>query len=86
MNTNTMELNLNEMAAVNGGDTKDHVTGAVVGATVGGILGAGVGTVFGAPGVIFGTIAGATGGGVTGGALGFNRIKNWFKSILPNKN
>ena len=80
MNTNMKELNLNEMATVNGGDTKDHATGAVVGATVGGILGAGVGTVFGAPGVIVGTIVGAT-GGVAGGTLGFNRIKSWFQKL-----
>ena len=33
MNTNTMELNLNEMAMVNGGDTMDHVAGAIAGTT-----------------------------------------------------
>lgn len=36
MNTNTMELNLNEMAMVNGGgDTADHVAGALMGAAAG---------------------------------------------------
>ena len=35
MNTNTMELNLNEMELVNGGSIGDHVLGALVGVGTG---------------------------------------------------
>ena len=48
MNTNTMELNLNEMAMVNGGgETADHVAGALMGATVGMMVGGMSGSIAG---------------------------------------
>ena len=60
MNTNTMELNLNEMEMVNGGfDWVKAVVWGTVGATVGAGVGASVG---GIPGMV-------VGGGV-GGAVG----------------
>ena len=60
MNTNTMELNLNEMEVVNGGfDWVKTVVWGAVGATVGAGIGASVG---GIPGMVV--------GGVVGGAIG----------------
>ena len=67
MNTNTMELNLNEMAMVAGGETgdvMDHVGGAITGVTVGAMVGAGVGC------------------GVAGGVVGLDRVTSWVRSIF----
>ena len=84
MNTNMMELNLNEMAAVNAGDTLDKVAGALAGVAVGGMVGCGVGSIAGAPGCVVGMIAGATGCGVAGGIFGITKIKSWLKEHLPS--
>lgn len=87
MNTNMMELNLNEMEKViGGGDTLDHVCGAVTGATVGMMVGTGIGSIAGAPGCVVGLIAGGVGGGVAGGYFGISKIKNRVKEHLPNPN
>ena len=87
MNTNTMELNLNEMETViGGGDTLDHVAGAVTGVTVGMMVGAGVGSIAGAPGVVVGMIVGGTGCGVAGGIFGITKMKSWLKEHLPSLN
>ena len=62
-----MELNLNEMELVNGGDIisgigKGAITGAAGGAFIGGIT-------LGFPGATFGTFIGAAGGAVVGGII-----------------
>lgn len=85
MNTNTMELNLNEMAMVTGGETgdaMDHVAGAVAGVTAGAMAGAGIGCIAGAPGCVIGLCVGAVGCGVTGGVVGINKVRSWIRSIF----
>lgn len=85
MNTNMMELNLNEMAMVVGGETgdvMDHVGGAITGVTVGAMAGAGVGCVAGAPGCVIGMCVGAVGCGVAGGVVGLDRVTSWVRSIF----
>ena len=87
MNTNTMELNMNEMETViGGGDTLDHVAGALTGVAVGMMVGAGVGSIAGAPGVAVGVVAGGTGCGIAGGIFGFTRIRDWAREHLPRPN
>ena len=86
MNTSMKEMTLNEMAVIDGGgDTLDHVAGALAGVAAGGMVGCGVGSIGGAPGCIVGTIVGATGGGVAGGILGYTKIRNWAREHLPFK-
>ena len=71
MNTNTMELSLNEMEMAVGGDFLDRLKGALIGAgiccatsAVGGFVAAGP---FGAvAGAISGAAAGAIGGAMSG--------------------
>ena len=68
MNTNMMEMNMNEMEMINGGgDVWKGITGglfagATGGATVGGIA-------LGFPGATFGLLLGALGGGSVGGVV-----------------
>lgn len=62
MNTNTVELNLNEMEMINGGwSWKAFVPGAVIGG-IGGLVAGAVSA--GIPGAVIGTVAGAVVGGV----------------------
>ena len=72
MNTNTMELNLNEMELVNGGrDLSEKIMGVVkcteFGAAAGAIAGGGIGSVVPVIGTGVGAAVGATVGGVAGG-------------------
>ena len=79
MNTNTMELNLNEMAMVTGGDVLDHVEGAFDGAVVCGISGLIIGGLIGGgPGAAIGFGGGAVVGGIAGGILGLSGIQELF--------
>ena len=79
MNTNTMELNLDEMAMVSGGDVLDHVEGAFDGGVVCGVGGLIVGGIIaGGPGAGIGFCAGAVGGGIAGGILGLSGIRGLF--------
>ena len=85
MNTNMMELNLNEMAMVVGGETgdvMDHVGGAVTGVAAGAKAGATVGCIAGAPGCVIGMCVGAVGCGVAGGVVGLDRVTSWVRSIF----
>ena len=72
MNTNTMELNLNEMELVNGGATDpDYKIKAVgtmtgTGAAMGAIAGAGLGSMV----PVIGTLVGGAIGTVVGAAIG----------------
>ena len=67
MNTDTNELNLNEMELVNGGDIIDGIgKGAYAGMTGGALIG---GMTLGFPGATFGTLIGAAGGAVIGGII-----------------
>ncbi len=86
MNTNTIELNLNEMEIVTGGDFWNHVIGAVtgmgVGALVGGLVGGAVSSGMGAP---VGIMIGAVAGGIVGiediletADSGMHKILEWF--------
>ena len=75
MNTNTMELNLNEMELVNGGGVWDHVLGAaegVAGGFFGGLFG-GL-AIAGPGGAAVGSVGGAVVGGVAGGVAGHSGI------------
>ena len=66
MNSNMMELNMNEMELVNGGF---NILGAITGGLVGGLSGAALGGTFGGvPGAVIGGIAGAVTGVAVGGA------------------
>ena len=67
MNTNTMELNMNEMETVNGGDIISGIgKGACAGAAGGAFIG---GVTLGFPGATFGMLIGAAGGAVVGGVV-----------------
>ena len=81
MNSSMMELDLNEMAMVTGGDTIDHVAGAVTGVTAGAMVGCMVGSIAGAPGAVIGLCVGAVGCGTAGGYFGLTKIKNWIRSL-----
>ena len=77
MNTNTIELNLNEMELVNGGSIADHVLGAVEGLVIGTFTGMFGGLAIGGPGgAAVGTVGGAVVGTVAGGVAGHSGIKN----------
>jgi len=77
MNTNTMELNLNEMETVNGGDAMDHIAGAVMGFGIGGLAGLGVGSAVAGPvGAPVGAFVGCVGGAVAGGIVGADKAAN----------
>jgi hypothetical protein len=68
MNTNMMELSMEDMELVNGGDI---ISGAGKGACAGAAGGAFIGGVtLGFPGATFGTLIGAVGGAVVGGIVG----------------
>ena len=75
MNTNTMELNLNEMELVNGGSIGDHVLGALVGVGTGFFAGMFGGLAIAGPGgAAVGCVGGAVAGGVAGGVAGHSGI------------
>ena len=65
MNTNTMELNLNEMEMIAGGDVWDHVF--ITAGPVGGVVGFGGGLV-----------AGGVAGGIVGDEVIENGIRRVF--------
>ena len=67
MNTNMMELNMNEMEMVNGGDIIDGIAkGAIAGMSGGALIG---GFTLGFPGATFGTLIGTAGGAIVGGVI-----------------
>ena len=78
MNTNTMELNLDEMEMVNGGDFEEIVVnrfgGFAMGAAAGGLAGMGVGSVIGPVGTTVGGLVGFAAGGVAGAIGGADKI------------
>jgi len=77
MNTNMNAMTLEELEAINDGDTMDHVAGAL---TIGG---AGIGSIAGAPGVVIGAVVGAAGGGTVGGIFGYKKIRSWLREHIP---
>ena len=86
MNTNTMELNLNEMELVNGGGIWDHVLGAVEGVAGGFFAGMFGGLAIAGPGgAAVGSVGGAVVGGVVGGVAGqsgVNNVINTTKTVI----
>ena len=89
MNTNTMELNLNEMELVNGGSIGDHVLGALVGVGTGffaGMFGglAIAGPAGGVAGMFGGAVVGGVAGGI-GGVSGINNVINTTKTVIKIK-
>ena len=67
MNSNMMELNMNEMELVNGGGIIDGIfKGAIAGMSGGAFVG---GVTLGFPGATFGMLIGAAGGAVVGGVV-----------------
>ena len=84
MNTSTMELTMDELETVNGGDAVDHVIGAVIGGGYcamagffGGLLAAGpVGAAAG-----FGS--GLVAGGVVGGIAGEKGLGKIIRAVTP---
>ena len=83
MNTNTMELNLEEMKAVTGGDAGDHVAGAVMGMGLGTITGGLIGCAIGGlGGAATGAVIGAPIGAVAGGIVGIRKLCNSANSVM----
>ncbi len=83
MNTNTMELNLNEMEMITGGDAGDHFAGAVMGMGLGAITGGLTGgLVGGLPGIGTGAIIGAPIGAVAGGIVGIRKLCDGADSAM----
>jgi hypothetical protein len=81
MDTNTMELNLNEMELVNGGSIGDHVLGALVGVGTGFFAGMFGGLAIAGPaGGVVGMVGGAVAGGVVGGVAGQSGVNNAIKT------
>ena len=79
MNTNTMELNLNEMEQVNGGsDTNSkHATiktSAGIGSACGVVVGGAIGSVVPVIGTVVGGTIGAAAGGIIGTGIAAIRI------------
>ena len=72
MNTNTMELNMNELEAVNGGfSLGGFIKGTILGMGAGGAGGCVIGGCIGGPaGAAIGTMVGGTAGGLIGGLYG----------------
>ena len=82
MNTNMNAMTLEEMEAISGGDTMDHVGGAITGATAGAMAGGMVGCIAGAPGCVIGVVVGGVGGGVAGGIAGLRKMRSWVRSLF----
>ena len=79
MNTNAMELNLDKMEMVNGGDLFEEIVvnrfgGFAMGAAAGGLAGMGVGSVIGPVGTTIGGVVGFAAGGVAGAIVGADKI------------
>jgi hypothetical protein len=66
MNTNTMELNMNEMEMVNGGSFLSILKGTALGIVIGATFG---GSAAGPYGALVGGAAGGVVGGILGGAM-----------------
>ncbi len=75
MNANTMELDLNELEMVTGGDWWNRVKGALVGAAVGCVGTTIVGFIAAGPfGAAAGTISGTVGGAIGGAMSGYEEM------------
>ena len=75
MNANTMELNLDELEMVTGGDLWNRVKGALVGAAVGCVGTTISGFIAAGPfGAAAGAISGAAGGAIVGGMSGYEEM------------
>ena len=79
MNTNTMELSMNEMGMVTGGDFLEDIVverfgGFALGAVAGGSAGMIVGTAIGPVGTTVGGVVGFAAGGVAGAIVGSKKI------------
>ena len=84
MNTNTMELNLNEMEMIAGGDIWDHVNGAIRGAVGGAVVVAIGGLITAGPvGGVVGFGGGLVAGGVAGGIVGDEVIESGIRRVFP---
>ena len=75
MDTNRMELGMDELAMVNGGGVWDHVLGAAEGVAGGFFAGLFGGLAIAGPGgAAVGSVGGAVAGGVVGGVAGHSGI------------
>lgn len=75
MNTNMMELNLDELEMISGGDVWDRVKGALVGAAVGCVGTTVAGFIAAGPfGAAAGAISGTAGGAIGGAMAGYDKM------------
>ena len=75
MNANTMELNLDELEMVTGGDLWNRVKGALVGAAVGCVGTTISGFIAAGPfGAAAGCISGVAAGAIVGGMAGYEEL------------
>ena len=89
MDTNRMELGMDELAMVNGGGVWDHVLGAAEGVSGGffaGLFGglAIAGPAGGVAGMFGGAVVGGVAGGI-GGVSGINNVINTTKTVIKIK-
>lgn len=86
MNTNTMELNLDEMEMITGGDLWNRVKGAVAGAAIGCVGGTITGLIAAGPvGAAVGFVGGTVGGAVVGGIAGGEKVQEMLSYLRPGK-
>lgn len=83
MNTNTMELNLDELEMITGGDVWDHVKGTLIGAGIGCVSGAICGFVTAGPvGAAAGGVTGAAAGAIVGETAGYEKMKEKMEKAV----
>ena len=83
MNSNTMELNLDELEMVTGGDVWDRIKGTLVGVGIGCVSGAICGFVTAGPiGAAAGGVTGAATGAIVGETAGFDKMKETMEKAV----
>lgn len=83
MNTNTMELNLDELEMISGGDVWDRVKGTLIGAGIGCVSGAICGVVTAGPvGAAAGGVTGAAAGAIVGETAGYEKMKEKMEKAV----
>ncbi len=83
MNTNTMELNLDELEMISGGDVWDRVKGTLIGAGIGCVSGAVCGFVTAGPiGAAAGGVTGAAAGTIVGETAGYEKMKEKMEKAV----
>ncbi len=82
MNTNRIELSMDEIETVIGGGFWNHVVGAGTGMGIGALAGSIIGSAIGPAGTEIGLAAGAVAGAVAGGVWGIEKIADKADSVM----